>query len=282
MNRHAVGMGAIAAAVMLLATGGLALAADDARYPDLKGQWSRIGPGSYDPAKPPGLRQEPPLTPEYQAVFAANIADQVAGGQGDDPSYKCVPAGMPRAMIVIQPMEIVVTPETTYITLEYFRMRRRIYTDGRSWPENPQPQFMGYSIGKWLDETGAGRFDVLQVETRNIKGPHTYDSSGIPFHQDGQAVVKERIFLDRSDPDILHDEITTFDHALTRPWTVTRSAHRQRDTKKVIWSEYVCSEDNHHVAIGKENYVRSADGHLMPVRKGQLPPDLRYFEPTQK
>jgi hypothetical protein len=63
---------------------------------------------------------------------------------------------------------------------------------------------------------------------------------------------------------------------------VTRSAHRQRDTKKVIWSEYVCSEDNHHVAIGKENYVRSADGHLMPVRKGQLPPDLRYFEPTQK
>jgi hypothetical protein len=57
MNRHAIGIGAIAAAVMLLATGGLALASDDTRYPNLKGQWSRIGPGSYDPAKPPGLGQ---------------------------------------------------------------------------------------------------------------------------------------------------------------------------------------------------------------------------------
>src|SRR6202047_3087658 len=122
-------VGAIAAAVMLLTTSGFALAFDDAKYPDLKGQWSRIGPGSYDPTKPPGLGQMPPLTPEYQAIFAANIADQVAGGQGDDPSYRCIPAGMPRAMIVIQPMEIVVTPETTYITLEYFGMRRRIYTD---------------------------------------------------------------------------------------------------------------------------------------------------------
>ena len=274
--------GTLAAVAMLLATGGLAPASDAARYPDLTGQWSRIGPGSYDPTKPPGLGQQPPLTLEYQAIFAANVADQAAGGQGDDPSYKCVPAGMPRAMIVIQPMEIVVTPETTYVTLEYFGMRRRIYTDGRAWPENQQPQFMGYSIGKWRDESGAGRFDVLEVETRAIRGPHTYDSSGIPFHQDGQAVIKERIFLDRSDPDILHDEITTIDDALTRPWTVTRSAHRERDAKKVVWSEYVCSENNHHVVIGRENYVRSADGSLMPVRKGQPPPALRNFEQAQK
>lgn len=273
---------AIAGAAMLLAGGGLAFGAEDGKYPDLSGQWSRIGPGSFDPTKPPGLGQKPPLTPEYQAIFAANIADQANGGQGDDPSYKCVPAGMPRAMIVIQPMEIVVTPEVTYVSLEYFGMRRRIYTDGRNFPENMPPQFMGYSIGRWLDAAGSGRFDVLEVETRDIRGPHTYDASGIPFHQDGRAVVKERIFLDQSDPDMLHDEITTFDDALTRPWTVTRSAHRQRDPSKVIWSEYVCAENNHHVVIGTENYVRSADGHLMPVRKGQPPPDLRYFEQRQK
>ncbi len=274
--------GALATLVMLMAAGRLAPASEEARYPDLSGQWSRVGPGSYDPTKPPGLGQQPPLTPEYQAIFAANIADQAAGGQGDDPSYKCIPAGMPRAMIVIQPMEIVVAPETTYITLEYFGMRRRIYTDGRAWPENLQPQFMGTSIGKWRDESGSGGFNVLEIETRAIRGPHTYDASGIPFHKDGEAVVKERIFLDRSDPDILHDEITTIDHALTRPWTVTRSAHRERDRSKVIWSEYVCNENNHHVVIGKENYVRAADGNLMPVRKGQPPPELRNFEPTPK
>ncbi len=275
-DRSLIGAIALAAALVIWSAG--ARAFDETKYPDLKGQWIRIGPGQYDPAKPPGRGQQPPLTPEYQAIFEANLANQAQGGQGDDPTYKCIPSGMPRAMIVIQPIEVVVTPETTYVMIELFGMLRRIYTDGRAWPQNLEPQFMGYSIGKWIDEDGDGRFDVLEVETRNIKGPHSYDASGIPFHKDGETVVKERIFLDKSDPDILRDEITTIDHALTRPWTVTRSAHRERDKKKVVWSEYVCSEDNHHVAIGKENYVLSADGYLMPVRKGQPAPDLKYFK----
>jgi hypothetical protein len=270
-------IGAITLAAALVMSSAAARAFDEAKYPDLKGQWIRIGPGQYDPAKPPGRGQQPPLTPEYQAIFEANLADQAQGGQGDDPTYKCIPSGMPRAMIVIQPIEIVVTPDTTYVMIELFGMLRRIYTDGRGWPENIEPQFMGHSIGKWIDDRD-GRFNMLEVETRNIKGPHSYDASGIPFHKDGQTVVKERIFLDKSDPEILHDEITTIDHALTRPWTVTRSAHRERDKKKVAWSEYVCSENNNHVAIGKENYVLSADGTLMPVRKGQPAPDLKYFK----
>jgi hypothetical protein len=181
-------------------------------------------------------------------------------------------------MIVIQPMEIVVTPDTTYIMLELFGMLRRIYTDERAWPQNSEPQYMGYSIGRWVDQDGDGRFDVLEVETRNIKGPHTYDNSGAPFHEDGQTRVRERIYLDKADPDILHDEITTIDDALTRPWTVTRSARRERDKSKIVWSEYVCAEDNHHVVIGKENYVLTGDGYLMPARKGQPAPDLKYFK----
>jgi hypothetical protein len=44
-----------------------------------------------------------------------------------------------------------------------------------------------------------------------------------------------------------------------------------------IWNEYDCNEGNNHVAIGKENYFLSGDGYLMPARKGQRPPDLRYF-----
>ena len=64
------------------------------------------------------------------------------------------------------------------------------------------------------------------IETRAIKGPHTYDASGIPFHKDGKAVINEKVYADKADPNILHDEITTSDHALTRPWTVTRSYRR--------------------------------------------------------
>ena len=45
---------------------------------------------------------------------------------------------------------------------------------------------------------------------------------------------------------------------------------------------YVMFENNQHVVIGKEGYYLSADGYLMPVKKGQKPPDLRYFKETQK
>ncbi len=44
-----------------------------------------------------------------------------------------------------------------------------------------------------------------------------------------------------------------------------------------IWSEYVCNEGNQQLLLGKENYMVSADGFLMPVKKEQAPPDLKYF-----
>jgi len=46
----------------------------------------------------------------------------------------------------------------------------------------------------------------------------------------------------------------------------------------VIWTENNYTEGNNHIVIGKENYYMSGDGYLMPARKGQLPPDLRYFK----
>jgi hypothetical protein len=64
---------------------------------------------------------------------------------------------------------------------------------------------------------------------------------------------------------------------VTRPWTVKRP-YRRIATKQPIWSEYYCSEDNHHVQIGNENYVISGDGYLLPVRKGQPAPNLKYFD----
>jgi hypothetical protein len=256
-----------------------ASAHDDSKYPDWKGQWMRAGSGQgapWDPSKPGGLAQQAPLTRVYQAIYEANLRDQAAGGQGTDPSYLCIPAGMPRIMIAVQPMEIVVTPDTTYVMLELFSTLRRIYTDGRDFPKEFEPSFTGYSIGKWEDADGDGRFDTLVVETRGVKGPHTYDSSGVPFHEDGEAVIRERIYSDKTNPASLKNEITVTDHALTRPWTVTRS-YRRIDAKHPNWTEYVCSENNHHVQIGKENYMVSGDGFLMPVRKDQPPPNLKYF-----
>jgi hypothetical protein len=66
---------------------------------------------------------------------------------------------MPRIMTTVFPMEIVVTQNATHLLSDY-TMPRRIYTDGREFPKEIEPGFNGYSIGKWVDENGDGRYDV--------------------------------------------------------------------------------------------------------------------------
>ena len=144
------------------------------------------------------------------------------------------------------------------------------------------PQFAGYSIGKWVDEDGDGRYDTLVVETRGLKNPRTYDATGIPFHADGRTIITERIYLDKADPNILYDEITVIDHALTRPWSVRKNYRRVAAKGPIWWREDVCAENNVHIVLGKEEYFLSAGGLLMPARKNQAPPDLRYFKQTGK
>jgi hypothetical protein len=145
----------ICALATLLVTITGAAAFEDAAYPDWKGEWSRIGSLAWDPTKPRGTGQQAPLTPEYQAVLDASLADQAHGGQGNYPGSRCLPYGMPGAMFPYRPMEIVITPEVTHILLEHMTQHRRIYTDGRGWPEKLSPAFNGYSIGRWIDEDQA-------------------------------------------------------------------------------------------------------------------------------
>jgi hypothetical protein len=253
---------------------------DQSKYPNMAGQWQRVGPlGVFDSTKPPARGQQAPLTPEYQKIFEANLAEVAKGGFGDDPVYTCIPEGMPRAMNLVLPMEVVITPGTTYILMEYLSMLRRIYTDGRSFPTDEDPSWMGYSIGKWTDPDANGRFTALEVETRNLKNPRTFDPSGLPVHKDGETVVKERFTLDKDDPDILHDQITVEDHALTHPWTVLKTMKRE---KKPIWVESICAEGNVHVNIGGQHYMLNGEGELMPAMKDERPPDLKHFQQTKK
>jgi hypothetical protein len=252
--------------------------ADAASYPDWSGQWIRVESGQprYDHSKPPGLGQEAPLTVEYRALYEASLADQKVGGQGLDPGQKCIPMGMPRQMSGFFPFEFVTTPGATYLLFEYSTYTtRRVFTDGRAWPGEIEPTFSGYSIGKWIDTRHDGRFDTLEVETRGFMGPRVFDGSGTPMHEDNATVITERIYLDKADPNLLHDEITTNDHALTHPWTALKNFRRM---PKVLWTENTCTLGANHVYVGNEDYLLSGDGYLMPVRKNQPPPDLRYFK----
>ena len=147
-------MAAFALAAALMVAFNVAPAADDAKYPNWKGQWDTINHRlggqviKFDPNKPWGPAQQAPLTPEYQKVLEESMADQAAGGIGNYPTARCLPGGMPRMMAAPR-QEYVITPETTYILLG--TEIRRVFTDGRSWPTGIEPTYQGYSLGRWID-----------------------------------------------------------------------------------------------------------------------------------
>jgi len=285
-----IGAAAVTAALLmtsLAATSLSAFAFDDAKYPDLSGQWVAVrlgvrGQPAFDPTKPWGLGQEAPLTPEYRKILEQSVADQAKGTQGNWLSgVSCLPPGMPAMMTIYRPMEIIVLPETTYIRIDHtHQSHRRIFTDGRDWPKDVLPSFRGYSIGKWIDTDGDGKFDTLEVETRFLKGPRALDPAGMPTHADNESIIKERLFVDKADPSRLYNEITLIDHAFTRPWTVLKTYRRLPD-KYPEWPEDRCDSEG-MVKVGNETYFKSADGTIMPTAKDQPPPNLRYFESSQK
>jgi hypothetical protein len=102
-NFTSLGLAAAVAALIVIASGP-GRAADEAKYPNWKGQWRtinfRLGGQviKYDPNKAWGPAQQAPLTPEYQKILEESMADQAEGGLGNYPTARCLPGGMPRVM----------------------------------------------------------------------------------------------------------------------------------------------------------------------------------------
>lgn len=285
LSRTLIGTAALAAGLVAAAPD--ARAFDQTRYPDWTGAWRRIpvpgvtGQPGYDQTKRLGPAQQAPLTAEAEAVMKASMEDQARGGQGNYPTYVCLSPGMPRIMTPYGVMEFVITPDTTHIFIEHVHDTRRIFTDGRDWPAEIHPTLQGYSIGKWIDADGDGRFDTLEVETRGLRGPRALDATGMPLFSDPGSRVLERISIDKSNPNVMLNEITTIDTALTKPWTVIKKYGR-RPQEKPDWAEENCAEGNGHVVIQGQGYFLAADGNLMPTSKGQPAPDLRFFKQPPK
>lgn len=283
LSRCALAVLAAVAAPALMQT---SAAAQDKQYPSWKGEWITVIPRlpgqnlRFDPNKSFGPAQQAPLTDEYQKIYQANLAEIQTGSQGlflDHAS--CLPAGMP-TMMSAGTHEYIITPETTYISVG--TDLRRVFTDGRPWPTDAEATYQGFSVGRWLDEEGDGIYDTLEVETRGpFKGPRVYDATGIPLAFDNQSIFKERIFVDRNDKNILHDVITVIDHALAHPWTIDKT-YRHGNKKYPNWSRETCLEGTNYVTIGKEYYLVSGDGYLLPTKKGQQPPSAKYFPQAQK
>src|SRR5689334_318080 len=107
-GRRSMPGGNIMRAMLLVASMGLAIgtacAEEASLYPDWGPQWSRVGTGQYDPNAAPSAGQKPPLVPEYEAIREAAVASRKAGGLAYNATSGCLPAGMPRAMIIYETM----------------------------------------------------------------------------------------------------------------------------------------------------------------------------------
>ena len=117
------------------------------------------------------------------------------------------------------------------ILYEAFGLYRQIFMDGRELPKDPNPSWMGYSVGKWDG-------DSLVVETSGFNGKTWLDQAGHPATE--ALKVTER--LRRPDFGHLQIHVTINDpKAYTKPWTVTEGMQLLPDTDLL---EFVCNENN--------------------------------------
>jgi hypothetical protein len=225
--------------------------ADIAKLPDWSGVWNPKITDQDAQIK----TNMPPWTPQAAAQIAHMLAEEKAGRP--PPIFvDCLPEAMPSWMLVTHnAMELLFTPGRVTILGESDGNRlRRIYTDGRSHPVDPDPTFHGHSIGHWQG-------DVLVVDTVGIL-PQAYiainEAAGVP--NNGDMHIVERIHL--ATPDILQDDLEiTAPHVLTATWKTTRIYFRQRARKFDI-VEGVCLQGSF-----SEKVDRDGNAVFVPIAK---------------
>ena len=152
-------------------------------HPDLSGIWDVVG----DRVMPTDGR--------VRSKYVYNIAADIPGGAPFQPwaralyeerqkalgrgapTERCLPHGIPDAMLTrTLPFKIVQMPALTIILFEEFNNWRQVFTDGRSLPVDPQPAWLGYSVGRWEGDT-------FVVETAGFNDKSWLDAGGTPHSE---------------------------------------------------------------------------------------------------
>ena len=194
---------------------------------------------------------DPVLVGEARAVYEAHQARLAADPRYEIPetANNCEPDGMPAFMTFPYSLEFLFTPGKVTVVQEALMQVRRIFTDGRPLPDRDalDPNYFGYSIGRWEDDT-------LVVTTIGTQAGQRLGIAGIT--NSDALTITERIYLDPDDPDRLHLEFTFEDpNVLARPWHRTHAFRRDRTWEQI---EYICSQNDFH-AIDAEGQSLTPD-----------------------
>jgi hypothetical protein len=200
-----------------------------AKLPDWRGvwqpDWSTIASRN---------RVEPDLTPAAAKIAADFKAQQAEGKNLQTAAANCVPSGMPQIMRMPYPIEFIYSPDRVTIAIETYSQVRRVYTDGRPLPDDPDPAYNGWSVGKWEG-------NALVIDTIGLN-PATSIVPGI--HPTDATRIRERISLEN--PNLMLIETTVTDPAIfAKPLVMT-----QKYIREPTWQirEYVCQENNRDAA----------------------------------
>jgi hypothetical protein len=183
------------------------------RKPDLSGVW-----------EPEGLQS--------MHASAGALLLHPEGSKGkQDPDANCTLSGVPRLDLGPKPFKILQSPEEVVILYQAFTTFRQVFTDGRPLPENPQPTWLGYSVGKWDGDT-------LVVETAGFNDTTWLDNAGTR-HSESLHVTERFHRRDGGhlDIQITIDDPKTFRH----PFTVTQHARLAPASEL---TEFICLENN--------------------------------------
>ena len=169
-------------------------------------------------------RGEEPLLPEAAAAFRQNLSRP-----GHAPITRCLPAGVPADDLVPSPFKLIQTPGVIVMLSELDNSFRQIFTDGRKQPDDPQPSWLGYSVGKWDG-------DWLVVDTIGFNDQSWLDASG---HTHSEALrVTERFHrrdFGHMEAELHLDDPKTF----TKPVTIRFNEELSPDTDLI---ESFCTE----------------------------------------
>ena len=213
---------------------------------DLNGMWSRANPGrgggTCEGCGDRGFSNDvPPMTPWGQAKY-----DEAKPGMGpravplgNDPMMICDPLGYPRWLNYNYGMEFVHLPGKTLQFFELYHTYRTIWTDGRPLPKEPEPRWLGYSIGKWEGDT-------LVVDVTGLNDQTWFDRAG-NFHSEALHVTERYTYRT---PDVIDYEATIEDpKVFTRPWKISLPLYRRME-KNAHLLEFKCVEYTEELIYG--------------------------------
>jgi hypothetical protein len=225
---------------------------------DLSGVWMQYPDGPVPGV--PGMnaideRFRPPLTPWGQAQFDASrpmVGPRAIPGQENGPTLNCDPDGPPRVLNLPNPFEIVQIPGRVFMFFEEQHLWRTIWADGRQLPKDPDPSWLGYSVGRWEGDT-------FVVETIGFNDKQWMDGFGNPRSEKTHLTERyRRLNHDTLELQIIIDDPKSYQGV----WSSPPKLHKLEPTWEI--GEWFCVVDEDRAY---DDVVRLPAGGVTPSHK---------------